>query len=96
MRTGRAPSSSKPSLPFQGLSHGSKTAHDAVVGDLDALGGGHLRQRGHAHHGAGERDEETGAVGDFEIAHRDVETTRAAALLRVVGEAVLGLRHAER
>ncbi len=69
---------------------------DAVLIDVDALGGRDFRQAGHGHDVTGEGDDEAGAGGDFEVADRDAEIFRCALLGRVIGEGVLGLGHADR
>jgi hypothetical protein len=68
---------------------------DAVFIYIDALGGGGLRQTGHRHDVARERDDEACARADLQIAHRDAVVPRRAALGSVIGEGVLRFGNAD-
>lgn len=59
------------------------------------FGGRDFGKGRHAHHGAGEDDDESGTVGDLEVADGDGETLWATKFGGVVGEGVLGFRHAQ-
>jgi hypothetical protein len=61
-------------------------ADHAIFADLNAFGSGHFGQGWHAHHGAGEGDEESGTIGNFEIAHGDAEVTRTAEFRGIIRE----------
>ena len=52
-------------------------------------------QAGHGHDVAGEGNQEAGAGGDLHVAHRHGEAGGRAQLGLIVGEAVLGLGHAD-
>ena len=57
---------------------------------------GRFGKTGHGHDIARQSDNEASTGRNLRLAHRDAETARSAELRLVVGEAVLGLRHANR
>src|SRR5579862_888888 len=67
----------------------------AVLVDADAVGGGVARQAGHGHQVAAQRHDEARARRQPHVAHRQDEARRRAAHVRLGGEAVLRLRHAD-
>ncbi len=67
----------------------------AVLVHVDLLGGGDLGQAGHGEDVPGQGHEEARPGGHLQVPHGDGEVLRRAQQLGVVGEAVLGLGHAD-
>ena len=86
------------SRAFARLSYGQKseqTADHAVIGHVDALRGGNLRQTGHGHDITGEHHDEAGTGGHLHVLNGYGEVFRCAQFGGIIGEAVLGLGHAD-
>ena len=73
-----------------------KSADAAGLVHVDLLGGGDARQAGHGHDVAREHDHKASPGRDLDVLHGDGEALGRAGHRRIVGEAVLRLRDADR